>query len=247
MTKYTRDKRKRSERPWRLVQERLVQERPMQRSLESNESEMTETSGNVMGISQFNKKEQNITRLGNMMWIEKSQNNVKSSLPEVKEPNAAESCQKDGNDSIPVDDVDTEIPTESCSGVARNSEEMMKRSPHVVKAGVAEVTNHATQVVVEDMVKLSTEGVAEETTEACDDDANKPVMEEATRAAVVETAAKKPSMTESCDDETTEPCDVVTREPDEVKIENIEEPNDGGESCRDDARNYILAGVAGVK
>ena len=91
-----------------------------------------------------------MTQLGNMVWYEKSQNSEKSSLPEVKEPNATESCQDDAKNSIPVDDEGTEIPTESCGDVARNSEEMMERSPNVVNAGVAVVPNYATQVVVED-------------------------------------------------------------------------------------------------
>ena len=90
---------------------------------------MTKTSGNVMGISQYNKKEKNMTRLGNMVWSEKSQNIVKSSLPEwtviilPEEQSTKESCQN-ANNSIPVDDEDTVIPTESCSDVARDSEEI---------------------------------------------------------------------------------------------------------------------------
>ena len=46
---------------------------------------MTETSGNVMGISQYNKRE-NMAQLGNMVRPGKSQNNVKSSLPDAMKP-----------------------------------------------------------------------------------------------------------------------------------------------------------------
>ena len=98
-----------------------------------------------------------MTNLGHMVWSEKSNSYVKSELPEgiviklpeepteagqgvarvfivakpgeVKEPNETESCQNDANNYIPVDDEDTEIPTERCSDVARDSEEIMKISP----------------------------------------------------------------------------------------------------------------------
>ena len=62
-----------------------MQEKLVQQSLESNTTEMTETPGNVMGISQYNKRE-NMAQLGNMVRPGKSQNNVKSSLPDAMKP-----------------------------------------------------------------------------------------------------------------------------------------------------------------
>ena len=53
---------------------------------QSNKTEMTRTSGNVMGISQYNKnlmqKRRNMMTLWHMVWCERSQTYVKSSLPE---------------------------------------------------------------------------------------------------------------------------------------------------------------------
>ena len=68
------------------MQERLLQKKMVQQSLESNVTEMTETSGNVMGISQYHKRKQNMTQLGNMVWTENSQDKVKSSIQEVTQP-----------------------------------------------------------------------------------------------------------------------------------------------------------------
>jgi hypothetical protein len=42
----------------------------------------------------------------------------------------------------------------------------------------------------------------------------------------------------------TELCNAVTREPKEVKIGDIEEPNEGRESCNDVAKNPIMDGIA---
>ena len=81
---------------------------------------MAETSGDVMIISESNKKEKNMTQLGNMVCSEKPQINEKSSLPEVKEPRASESCQHDANDSIPVGDEET---TEQWDVVTREPNE----------------------------------------------------------------------------------------------------------------------------
>ena len=53
-----------------------------------------------MGITQYHKKEQNMTQLGTVVRSEKSQNNEKSSLPEVKEPNATESCRHDADKPV---------------------------------------------------------------------------------------------------------------------------------------------------
>ena len=89
-------------------------------SLECNEPMMAETSGDVMIISESNKKEKNMTQLGNMVCSEKPQINEKSSLPEVKEPRASESCQHDANDSIPVGDEET---TEQWDVVTREPNE----------------------------------------------------------------------------------------------------------------------------
>ena len=41
----------------------------------------------------------------------------------------------------------------------------------------------------------------------------------------------------------TELCNVVTRDPKEVKIGDIEEPNEGREPCNDVAKNPIINGV----
>ena len=66
--------------------------------------EMTRTSENVMEISQYNKRlmqKQNMTKLGHKVWSEKSQNYVKSSLPEkptmkIRECQEAESLHRWG-------------------------------------------------------------------------------------------------------------------------------------------------------
>ena len=62
---------------------------------QSNKTEMTRTSENVMEISQYNKRlmqKQNISKLGHEVWSEKSQTYVKSSLPEKPTVNIRE-CQ----------------------------------------------------------------------------------------------------------------------------------------------------------
>ena len=79
-----RDKRKRDVCQRDLCR-RFLQEKLVQQSLESNTTEMTETSGNVMGISQYNKRE-NMAQLGNMVRPGKSQNQLKSSLPDAMKP-----------------------------------------------------------------------------------------------------------------------------------------------------------------
>ena len=50
-------------------------------SLKCNEPMMAETSGDVMIISESNKKEKNMTQLGNMVCSEKPQINEKSRNP----------------------------------------------------------------------------------------------------------------------------------------------------------------------
>ena len=69
---------------------------------QSNKTEMTRTSENVMEISQYNKRlmqKQNMTKLGHEVWSEKSQTYVKSSLPEnptmkIRECQEAESLHR---------------------------------------------------------------------------------------------------------------------------------------------------------
>ena len=68
----------------RTVQERFVQEKLVQQSLESNVTEMTKTWGYMMGISQYHKREKNMTKLGNMVWSERQ--------CEVKSTRSQETC-----------------------------------------------------------------------------------------------------------------------------------------------------------
>ena len=95
-----------------------------------------------------------MTKLGHMVWSEKSQNYVKSSLPEgtviklpeepteagwgvarivivaktetVEEPNETESCQNDANISIPVVDEDAVEPNETTESCRDIAEDTMK-------------------------------------------------------------------------------------------------------------------------
>jgi hypothetical protein len=84
----------------------------------------------MMGITQYHKKEQNMTQLGTVVRSEKPQTNERSSLTEVKEPNATESCQHDANDSIQVDDEETTELRDDAT-----------REPKTVKIGVIEEPN----------------------------------------------------------------------------------------------------------
>ena len=83
-----------------------------------------------MGITQYHKKEQNTSQLGTVVRSEKPPNNEKSSLTEVKEPNATESCHHNANDSIPVDDEET-----------TELRDVATREPKTVKIGVIEEPN----------------------------------------------------------------------------------------------------------
>ena len=88
-----------SEVPEDQVLVRLVKQSP-----ESNVDEMKKTSGNMIGISHYHKREENVTQLGNVMCVEKSQDDVKSSLQGVKKP------VLDAEETGEVKDEDSEAP-----------------------------------------------------------------------------------------------------------------------------------------